>query len=109
MPRGKRKENAVSVVNATTAARDANDAADAARERVIRKHDPQVEGLLDRLTPVELDSLYKTMLLKNRKQTREDALVIASLLETQLKIVGLPIEAANVSDIQGMLRDLVIK
>jgi hypothetical protein len=99
MPRGRRaaSENAVSVVKATTAAQEAI------------SNNPQVQHLLDRLTPIEMDGLFKTLMLKNRKQTKDEALVVASLLETQLNVIGLRGLAADVASIQVRLREFEIK
>lgn len=71
--------------------------------------DAHVQDVLDRLTVAEMDDLYHTMIRKERKRTKSDAILIADLLESQLKIVGLRDQATVVADIKKILLDLEIK
>ena len=70
---------------------------------------PQVEEISKRLTPVEMAQAVQTMLLSTRKKTKDEALVIASLLQTQLMVMGLRGLAADVANIQSRLRDFDIE
>jgi hypothetical protein len=67
----------------------------------------QITELFDRLSAKERTDLLAGLKRLDQRRSAEDALMTASLLESQLKLLGLREYAERVADIQEHIRDLI--
>lgn len=67
----------------------------------------QITELFDRLSAKERTDLLAGLKRLDQRRSAEDALMTASLLESQLKLLGLREYAEMVVHIQEQIRDLI--